>query len=281
MRLGLFISCVFHAAIIGAAYLSLPFLEWRPDVTAEPFVPVELIRDAELDLTTSVPAAAPEPVEELDLAPDLPEPDLPEPELVEALPAPLEKIIPEPEPEPAPTETEPERLPEPEKEPEPVKKPEPKNDDLDLDALSALIDKEKENPQKTPQTAPSETTEEAESARPAIGAGDRLTASSEAKMRAAVEPCWNANAIIGAPNPEKLVVTVDFELNRDGTLASPPRVANGLQINLSGNRFWKVAEQQALRAVTACAPYDFLPAEQYQTWKEFKLNFDPSQMAGF
>src|SRR3990167_11375742 len=77
-------------------------------------------------------------------------------------------------------------------------------------------------------------------------------------------PIWNASAIIGAPQPEKLVVEIDIDLNRDGSLAGAPRVVNALEINLSGNRFWKVAEQNAIRAVQACAPYDFFDPSRYQ-----------------
>jgi len=115
----------------------------------------------------------------------------------------------------------------------------------------------------------------------AIGAGDRLAASEIDKMRAAVSRCWNASAIIGAPEPEKLIVELDIDLNRDGTLTGAPRVVNALQINLSGNRFWKVAEQNAVRAVQACQPYDFFDPSRYNEWKAFTLNFDPSIMAGF
>ncbi|MHA7872027.1 MAG: hypothetical protein ACX939_06745, partial [Hyphococcus sp.] len=267
---------------VGLAFLS-PLANWRPDVAPEPYIPLELIAEAELDLTTSVPAARPEPepVEE-EPEPDLQEPvveDEPEPE-----PEPEPVVEPEPEPEPAPEPVEPEPAPEPDPEPPqetPVVKPEPKKDDLDLDALSKLVDLEKEKERaETPVETPSETVEEADQARRAIGAGDRLTASDEAKMRAAVERCWNAATIIGAPRPEDLVVVIEFELNRDGTLTSAPRVANALQISLSGNRFWKVAEREAISAVVKCAPYDFLPPERYETWKEFKLNFDPSQMVG-
>ena len=99
-------------------------------------------------------------------------------------------------------------------------------------------------------------------------------------MRAAIARCWNASTIIGAPEPEKLLVVIDFELNRDGTLASQPRVVNELQINLSGNQFWRVARREAASAVVKCAPYDFLPQERYETWKEFRFNFDPSLMVG-
>jgi len=279
MRFGVFASLLFHLAVVGVAFISLP-AGWRPDVAPEPYIPLELIAEADLDLTTSVPAAHPEPEPEIEEPePELPAPEIEEPPVLTEEPDP-EPVVEEPEPEPEPLAPEPDPDPEPPKQAPVVKPPKPENKDLDLDALSALVDKAKEEEQPAPQKAPSETAEAADRARAAIGAGDRLTASDEAKMRAAVERCWNASAIIGAPEPEKLVVVVDFELNRDGSLASAPRVANAMQINLSGNRFWRVAEQTALRAVVACAPYDFLPQERYQTWKEFKLNFDPSHMVG-
>ena len=142
-----------------------------------------------------------------------------------------------------------------------------------------MIDKEKEAAQRTSET-PSETAVEAEQARAAVGAGDRLTASDKAKMRAAVQECWSSGIIIGAPEPEKLLVTLDIDLNRDGTLSGAPRVVNSLQISLSGNRFWKVAEREAVAAVNKCAPYDFLPQERYETWKEFRFNFNPAEMVG-
>jgi len=276
MRFALFASILLHLAIVGAMLADL-FPMWRRDVSPEPYIPLELISEAELALQTSVPAARkePEPVVEE------PEPDLPEPVVEEQPepPAPQEEPEPEPEPEPVIPEPAPEPKPEPPKE-TPKPKPQPKKDELDFDALSKLIDKEKESQQPKPR-APSETSEVADQDRPAVGAGDRLTASDEAKVRAALVRCWNASAIIGAPEPEKLIVVIDFELNRDGSLASQPRVANSVQINLSGNRFWKVAEREAIAAVNKCAPYDFLSPDRYESWKEFRLTFDPSQMAGF
>lgn len=277
MRFGVFASLLFHFAIVGAAYLDLLPSALRPDVTAEPYVPLELIREAELDLRTSVPAALPE------VEPDIeePEPDLPEPEIEEP-PAPAEEVVPEQAPEPVPVAEEVIEKIEPEVKPDPKPAPpKPKNDELDFDALSQLINKEKENERAAaPRDAPSQTTETADNPRATIGAGDRLTASQNAKMQAAIKPCWNSGVIIGAPEPEKLVVVLEFELGRDGALASQPRVANATQINLSGNRFWKVAEREAISAVVKCAPYDFLPIEQYETWKDMRLNFNPSLMVG-
>lgn len=280
MRFGVLISIMLHLLVVAGILMPLPEW-WRPKVEAEQYIPLELIREAELSLKTSVPAAQPEPAEIDEPEPEISEPEIEEP-IEEFVPGEVkpEPVVEEPAPEPAPAPAKPEPKPEPPKE-APKPKPKPKNEELDFAALSQLIDKEKENAQPTrPNASPSQTTETADRARPAIGAGDRLTASVVAKMQSAVQPCWNAGAIIGAPEPEKLRVVLEFELNRDGTLVSAPRVENALQINLSGNQFWKVAEREAIAAVVKCAPYDFLPLDQYDTWKDMRLNFDPSAMVG-
>lgn len=277
MRFGVFASLLFHGCLLGLAFLSLPE-SLRPDVASEPYVPIELIADAEYAEQTSVPAASkdpePEPVEEPDLE-EVTEPELIEPEPqpeIEPEPAPVEPEL-EPEPAPDPVKDEPE--PEPKKEPEP--KPEEKPDGLDFDRLAGLVDKAKED-EPAPARAPSQTTEQADQDRPGVGLGDRLTASDEAKIRAALLECWSPP--IGAPEAEKLVVEVEFELNRDGTLAGSPRVKNAVQINLSGNRFWKVAEREAVNAVIKCQPYSFLSEDRYEQWREMNFNFNPSEMLG-
>lgn len=276
MRPSFVASLALHAGAVALAFVSLPeFLRTR--VVETPVVPIDLIDEADLGRITSVPAAAPKPKPLPEVKPQPPAEKPPPPKPREAEPAP------EPEPEPVPEkkggEKKPEKKPE-EKKPEkkPVKKPEKKPDDLDLDALDALIDKSRKD---DPARGPDDPIDEAERAREAIGAGDTLTVTEVDKMRAAVARCWNASAILGAPNPENLVVEIDIDLNRDGTLAGTPRVVNATAIALSGNRFWKVAEQNAVRAVQACQPYDFFDPGRYQEWRAFTLNFDPSIMAGF
>ena len=183
MRVGVPVSIMLHACAAGLAFVSLPeFL--RTKVVEAPVIPIELINEAELAEMTSVPAAAPKPKPE--------EQKKPEPPKVEA-----EKPKPTPKAEQAPA-PKPEPVPEPEaKKPEPEKpKPKPKPEDLDLDALSALVDKSRKA--ETPSDPDAAAPLEAERARDAIGAGDRLTASEIDKMRAAVSRCWNASAIIGA-----------------------------------------------------------------------------------
>ena len=274
MRFGVAASILLHACLIGLAFMSLPsFL--RTKVIEAPVVPIELISEAELAGETSVPAAAPKPKPK-------PEEKKPEPEETPAPPPKAEEKALEPEPAPLPEPKKEEPKPEVKKdEPKPpVKKPKPKpkKDDLDLDALSALVDKAKK---EAPSDKVADAVEEADQPRARVGAGDRLTASEIDKMRAAISRCWNAGAIIGAPNPEKLIVVIDIDLNRDGSLKGDPRVVNALEISLSGNRFWQVAQQNAVRAVIACQPYDFFDQTRYNEWSAFSLHFDPSQMAGF
>lgn len=290
MRFGIAASLLLHLCAIGLLFVSLPE-KWRPRVEPEPFVPIEIISQAELAERTSVPAAAPKPEPEIKPEPEPPAPEEVEtpspkpaeekrPETEATPPPPEEKAAPEPEPEPVAPEPEPEKKPEP---PAPKPKPKPKPKDtgeLDLDHLSALVNKEraKEQPQ---QGAPSETPIESDRVQRRVGAGDRLAASEKAKMQAAIYRCWQIGAISGMPEADRLIVTIEFELNRDGTLDGQPRVANAAQINLSGNKFWKVAEQSAIRAVISCQPYDFFPQDRYSEWREWRLDFNPTQAAGY
>jgi len=281
MRFGFLASVLFHLCLVGAIVLWGRNLT-TSDLAPEPTIPVELITEAELAERTNVPTMRreAEPTPEPESPPDDPVPvtqeiALAEPEPEPAPPAPPapEPEPPEPEPEPEPEVPEPE--PEPEPRPEPVERPKPSG--LNLDALA---DKAREAKDRQQVRDPSEVQNAQAGPVDVDGTGvGRLTASEIALVRSHMQRCWSPPA--GAPNAEKLVVTVSFDLNPDGTLRSPPKVTNSVQIDLSGNRYWKVAERDAVRAVIECQPYDFLPADRYEDWKEFEFNFDPSQMVGF
>jgi len=103
----------------------------------------------------------------------------------------------------------------------------------------------------------------------------KLTASETARFRAHMKPCWSVND--GAPNPEKLVVSLSIRLNPDGSLQGPPKVLNERQIISSRNAFWRAARDEALRAVVQCQPYDFLSPQQYR--EEFNINFNPTDFS--
>lgn len=269
MRFGVPVSLLLHAGVLGLAFVSIPDF-WRREIVSEPVVPIEIISKAELAELTSVPAMQKKPPPEI----EPPKEDPPAPKAAETPPAPKEDPPPLPKPDATP-EPAPEKKPEKKPEPKPTK---PKEEDLDLDRLSQLIDKERD---KEPESGAPSDVPEGERNQEQIGPGERLTASDISKMQAAVGRCWQTQTLIGAPEPEKLIVRLEFELNENGTLRSPPRVLNALQISMSGNQFWKMAEQVAVRAVNACQPYDFLSPERYHVWREMELTFDPSQMAGF
>lgn len=297
MRFAIIISALLHVAAVGIWFV-LPD-SWRPVRPADPIVPIEIISEAELSDRLSVvetrkePEAeaveqpAPEEIEEQPpvpaTQPEQPQETEPEPEPVQLPPEPEEQ---EPEPVEEPKKEEPKEEPkkeEPKKDPpkkDPPKKDPPKEPELDLSALeSALTDLDREET-NAPRETPTETGQAQQADRDAnqVGLGDKLTASEEALFKSRMKPCWNINATAGAPEPEKLLVRVQFELTSTGALKNEPKVLNALQIRTSGNPFWLVAQREAVSAVIKCAPYDFLPPERYS--QTFILNFDPSQMAG-
>ncbi len=278
MKFGLPISIGLHAAAVSIGLIafsgdSKPFEDSR-------IIPIELVTLAE---STNISAAIRKPLDEV-----LPEP---EPEAPMTLENPMENApeeapdsnqrVEEPveqvaeatipdikiNPSEAPSELEPEDTP---KEPEqPV---------FDLDKLSGLVNKTRstapeKNQQKTLQSEEN-TYRFAEAARSGSGAGTDMTLSEMDALQSAMYKCWRMPA--DAQNPEKLVVTLDVKLLLGG-FVEDARVKDRARSRLRdpGNPFWEVAEQRAIRAVSQCAPYDFLPDEKYANWRNLTLNFAP------
>ena len=117
MRFGHFISFLAHGALLWTLYVGAPELFQRPEIS--PFIPFEMISEAELAEFTNVPdtpeeatpASSPEPEVEAEEPEPEPEPEvLPEAEEPEPAPAPTEEreAAPAPpveasEPEPTPS----------------------------------------------------------------------------------------------------------------------------------------------------------------------------------
>jgi hypothetical protein len=74
-------------------------------------------------------------------------------------------------------------------------------------------------------------------------------------------------------SPE-LQVTIVLELNPDGTFKIQPKGKAKGGTKQEQGRFTRDALRYALR----CAPYNFLPKEKYDTWKEIVVTFHPSKM---
>ena len=92
-------------------------------------------------------------------------------------------------------------------------------------------------------------------------------------FRSKIEGCWSIPA--GARDAINLVVTLRIFLNPDGSLARAPEVTDKERIGTRGQEFFRIAAESAIRAVHKCAPYEMLPAEKYETWRDIKLTFDP------
>jgi len=88
--------------------------------------------------------------------------------------------------------------------------------------------------------------------------------------------CWNVPA--GAKGAEDLRVTVHIRLTPEGRLVGAPKVLESARMNMPGEEFFRTAAESALRAVRKCAPYDFLPKDKYDIWRDMDIIFDPEQM---
>lgn len=264
--LGFILSVLIHGALVASAVVYFP--KASRFVSDAIVVPVELVTLAD---TTNVRAARPEPEPE-------PEPD---PEPVETQPVESEPEPPasEPEPEvipPAPEpEDEPETVPppvEPEDEPETTPPPpapeaeperEPERRGLDLDSLSGLIDRSRDQ-------AGGGATDQGEQ-RSGAGAGTAMTATLQALAASQIQRCTRSNA--DAPVGMDLAVVVRVRLERNGALAEPPRLVDEGRVLNSPNPFLRVAGERALRAVIDCAPYA-LPPQNYAEWRLLEVNVD-------
>lgn len=70
-------------------------------------------------------------------------------------------------------------------------------------------------------------------------------------------------------NVRGLAATVHIRFKPDGSLAGQPEI-----VNSSSDPAFPMLAESALRAVTKCAPFSFLPAEKYDVWKDIEVSFD-------
>jgi hypothetical protein len=91
-----------------------------------------------------------------------------------------------------------------------------------------------------------------------------------AMLRRQLTLCWRPPAeIVNQP----VVVTVRFELKRDGTLIRAPVIVNRGAGDAQDARF-QLATKSALAAVRTCVPLK-LPAARYELWEDVEITFDP------
>jgi hypothetical protein len=83
---------------------------------------------------------------------------------------------------------------------------------------------------------------------------------------------------IDLPDPDRLVITVQFELNRNGTLNGQPVVTNPRNYTFDPNM--RIAAEAALRAVRTCDfsffSDDPVVGDHYEIWRQTEFTFRPT-----
>jgi hypothetical protein len=85
--------------------------------------------------------------------------------------------------------------------------------------------------------------------------------------------CWNIPA--GSANDFALRVGVDVALRPDGSVIGAA-LAPEQRGRYGSDMAFRAAADSAVRAVYKCNPIQHLPTDKYNSWKEMRLNFDPS-----
>ena len=142
---------------------------------------------------------------------------------------------------------------------------------LDLDKVTALLNKIDATPQAPPKPQQQTGVPVQGAYDFASGTDDRMAADLVDWLRRKIEECWNPP--VGVQEAQNLIVKLKIELDQNGNVLGAPEVANS-----SAHPLFDVAAQSAVRAVMRCQPYDRLPPDKYESWRSIILNFDPSQM---
>lgn len=238
MRPGVIVSLIGH---VGAALMTM--LVWETSATIAPMagsvVPVEIV-----DVAPESNVRA--------LAEDVPEDEV-SPE--EQEPAEAQE-----EPTPAPTA--------------PAQRRPERNDEFDLDSIAGLIDKQRDPGRRRTEGQRADRNQQG------AGLGTAEVAALEDRARAIARAhlrrCWRMP--IDLPDPDRLIVTVEFDINRNGTLNGQPRVVSPR--NYTFDPAMRTAVDAAVRAVRVCDPYPFpddpVVGEHYEIWRETEFTFRPS-----
>ena len=238
-RFGLVGSLVLHAGIIAVT-----FFTWthRLDIVDQstPIVPVDLVTLA--DKTNIAPMVKEE------LPPITEQPT----------PAPLPAILQPPKFEVAP-----------EAKPVPVQKQAPKQEAFDINNIQAMLDKRLAAAPKNAKTG----------SRNVQGIGDQsaMTADLRTLLQSEIYRCWSPP--VGAPHPERLIVSYELFLNRDGSVAQPPQLTADSSSVAAGDPYMRAAAEAARRAISSCAPYQF-PVDRDNPGHDVTFVFDPRDMVG-
>ena len=266
MTRSIFLSLVFHSAMIVITAITLPFMKRIP-IDLPPILSVELIQISEKTNLPFAPKAR---------------------ETLEKIKKEDERIVSEQAPPSEKKKEKPDRIPLPEdlnKEKKKIvkKKQNPeeikeeirqasefeKKELFDPNQIAALIDKSKEESAETLKKREKLTQSNAKTS-----FGSELTLSEEDALKAQIFGCWSLP--LGLPYQKNLLVRIKLKLKPDGTVLRS-EVLDHARMNTPGQGFYKVLAESALRAIRICQPLR-VPPTGYERWKDLQLNFDANEM---
>jgi TolA protein len=134
---------------------------------------------------------------------------------------------------------------------------------LDVAQLEELLNKETvESSAPVEQKDESGTPEKAE--KDVQGNDEAMSATIIDGLRQRFSECWDVPPSV---RESKETVDLKWSMTKGGKVKDQPVVIGG-----NGGA---VAQQAAIAAVMACSPYDWLPVERYDLWKEIEWTFAP------
>jgi len=266
MTRSIFLSVVFHSAMVIITALSLPFMKRAP-IDLPPILSVELIQISDQTQLPFAPKAR---------------------EILEKIKKEEERVVSEQAPPSEKKKEKPDRIPLPEdlnKEKKKIvkKKQNPeevkeqirqasefeKKELFDPNQIAALIDKSKEESAETLKKNQKLTQSNVKTS---FVSG--LTLSEEDALKAQIFGCWSLP--LGLPYQKDLLVRIKLRLRPDGTVLRS-EILDHARMNRPGQSFYKVLAESALRAVRICQPLR-VPPTGYERWKDLQLNFDANEM---
>ena len=266
MTRSIFLSLVFHSAMIILTAMSLPLMKRTP-IDLPPIISVELI---EISDTTNIPFAP--------KAREILEKIKKEERVVSEQAPPAEKKKEKPDRIPLPEDLnkEKKKLVKKKQNPEEVKEKIrqvsefEKKELFDPNQIAALIDKSKELTGETQKKDKKLTQSDKKISTFSKG----LTLNQEDALRAQIFGCWSIP--LGLPFQGDLRVRIKLKLRPDGTVLSW-EILDHARMNMPGQGFYKVLAESALRAIRICQPLR-VPPTSYEKWKDLQLTFNPYEM---
>jgi hypothetical protein len=164
---------------------------------------------------------------------------------------------------------------EPETAPLPAPTPQPRrerNDEFSLSDISGMLDKQRDPGRQREEGAAADRTQRG------AGLGTEQRASAEDRARSLVDRhlqrCWRLPDDL--PDPERLIVTLSFQLNRNGSLNGQPTLVRPRAVS-SLDPAMNEAVRRAMSAVHQCDPFpladDPVVGEHFEIWREQEVTF--------